>query len=219
MRNLIFILLVFGLNYGVKAQEIIEVKPVYLVKNYRIFEKNVDVTDSLNEEKRQEIFDSYEAENKLKIMKEQAFIAEQLAIQKAKEASELAKEHKKELMKNDKELKKIEKEQKQKEKEQNNYENELEKREKALVNKEKELAQREKEIVKQEKVKEKALKKKEKTQKVYDNSSEKLKSTQNKYEKLKIKGKLSPIDEAKWLKKIEGLTKDLKKTELKLLKG
>ncbi|MEO8935027.1 MAG: hypothetical protein ABI295_12045 [Xanthomarina sp.] len=66
---------------------------------------------------------------------------------------------------------------------------------------------------------EKALKNKEKAQGAFEKSHKKLESTQKKYQKLKNKGKLSPVDEAKWLKKIEHLKIEIKKAEIKLIKA
>ncbi|PWK20317.1 hypothetical protein [Xanthomarina spongicola] len=66
---------------------------------------------------------------------------------------------------------------------------------------------------------EKALRKKEQAQKAFNKSNKKLENTQNKYEALKNKGKLSPLDESKWLKKIERLNTDKKKAEIKLRKA
>ena len=40
---------------------------------------------------------------------------------------------------------------------------------------------------------------------------EKYSDAQKKYEKLKNKGKLSPVDEEKWLKKLENLKENLEK--------
>jgi outer membrane biosynthesis protein TonB len=97
-------------------------------------------------------------------------------------------------------------------KEEEKAQKEAEKRKKAQEKAEKEVKKAEK---KQKKA-EKALKKKEKVQKRFEKANDKLESAQKKYDKLKRKGKLSPDDEAKWLKKLEGLQRDIVKTKKKL---
>ncbi len=75
----------------------------------------------------------------------------------------------------------------------------------------------------QKKEAEKALKKAEKAQKKMDKAKAKHakakkvhSDTVEKYEKLKGKGKLSPVDEGKWLKKIEKLKTKMAKAKSKL---
>lgn len=97
---------------------------------------------------------------------------------------------------------------------------------KALENKEKEQAKAEKKAKKAEKEAkkaqkkakkaEKALKQKIKAQERLEKAIGKLEDAQDKYLKLKNKGKLSPNDEAKWLKKIEKLRGKHQKAETKL---
>ena len=69
---------------------------------------------------------------------------------------------------------------------------------------------------KKQKKAEKALKKQQKAQKRLDKATKKLKSSQKKYDKLKRKGKLSPEDEAKWLKKIAGYREAIEKAKKKI---
>ncbi|MBO6605600.1 hypothetical protein [Psychroserpens sp.] len=52
-----------------------------------------------------------------------------------------------------------------------------------------------------------------KAQSHFEKTGKKLESAQRKYNKLKRKGKLSPEDEEKWIKKIEKLERKLKKAE------
>ena len=61
-----------------------------------------------------------------------------------------------------------------------------------------------KEAEKKQKKAEKTLKKQQKSQDRLNKATKKLESSQKKYEKLKRKGKLSPQDETKWAKKLEG---------------
>lgn len=89
-----------------------------------------------------------------------------------------------EAEKAEKRLEKAEKEQKKAEKEQKRAEKEQKRAEK------------------QQKKAEKELKRQQKAQSNYDKSIKKHKATVKKYEQLKKKGKLSPIDEEKWLDKI-----------------
>ncbi|MCL6293830.1 hypothetical protein [Jejuia spongiicola] len=63
---------------------------------------------------------------------------------------------------------------------------------------------------------EKALKRKQKAQSNFDKSVKKHRQAIEKYQKLKKKGKLSPEDEAKWLKKIEKYKKAHIKAENRL---
>lgn len=66
---------------------------------------------------------------------------------------------------------------------------------------------------------EKALNKKKRAQKTFDKSAKKLESAQKSYETLKSRGRLSPMDEEKWLKKINRLEKNKKKAVTKLRKA
>lgn len=93
-------------------------------------------------------------------------------------------------------------------------EKEKQEREKAEKKKEKAAKKLEKEKKKAEKAAKKAekeLKRAKKLKANYKKSQDKLAQTQKKYKKLKRKGKLSPIDETKWLDKIEKLTKKVEK--------
>lgn len=83
--------------------------------------------------------------------------------------------------------------------------------------KEKEKAEKaHKKAVKAQKKAEKELKQQEKAQKRFDKATKDLSKAQKKYDKLKRKGKLSPNDEADWLKKLEKLKSDLDKAKRKL---
>ena len=70
--------------------------------------------------------------------------------------------------------------------------------------------------VKDSKKSEKELNQKEKAQSNYEKAIKNYSQAQSKYEKLKEKGKLSPKDEAKWLKKQESLNEKLEKAEKKM---
>lgn len=80
----------------------------------------------------------------------------------------------------------------------------------------KKLEKSAKEAQKAQKKAEKALKKKQKAEDQFKKASKKLKEHQSKFDKLKAKGKLSPNDEAKWLKKLEGYKKDVEKAKRKI---
>ncbi|MGS2725478.1 hypothetical protein ACU8DI_02635 [Psychroserpens sp. BH13MA-6] len=91
--------------------------------------------------------------------------------------------------------------------------------EKKAENLEKEMRKAEKSIKKAEKAQKKAekeLKRKEKAQKKFEKASKKYKEAQKKYDRLKRKGKLSPEDDAKWLKKLENLKEDAERAKKKL---
>ncbi len=87
-----------------------------------------------------------------------------------------------------------------------------EKLEKALKRAEKS----QKKAEKKQKKAEKELKRKENAQSKYEKSEKKYIEALNKYEKLKKKGKLSPVDEKKWLEKIEKLKETQVKAKRKL---
>lgn len=63
---------------------------------------------------------------------------------------------------------------------------------------------------------EKALKQKQKAQDQVNKASRKFDQQQDKYQKLKNSGKLSPNDDAKWLKKLNGYKNNLEKARTKL---
>lgn len=91
--------------------------------------------------------------------------------------------------------------------------------EKARKKAEKELKQREKAQKKAEKAQKKAekeLKKKEKALDRYNKANYKLEQSQSKYEILKKRGRLSPVDESKWIKKLDGLREKVEKARRKL---
>lgn len=69
---------------------------------------------------------------------------------------------------------------------------------------------------KKQKKAEKALKQKEKAQAKYQKSERKYEDALNKYERLNKKGKLSPVDEKKWLEKIEKLKEAKEKAKKKM---
>lgn len=95
----------------------------------------------------------------------------------------------------------------------------IEEQEEVAEKKEKELKKAEKEQKKAEnkqKSAEKALKKREKAHSNFEKSGKKYEDAISKYEKLKKKGKLSPEDEGKWLKKIDKLKEANEKTKRKL---
>lgn len=63
---------------------------------------------------------------------------------------------------------------------------------------------------------EKALKQKQKAQDNVNKATRKFDQQQEKYQKLKNSGKLSPNDDAKWLKKLNGYKNDIEKARTKL---
>lgn len=94
-----------------------------------------------------------------------------------------------------------------------------EKEEKRLKNIEKERKQLEKDKKRAEskqKKAEKELKQKQKLQSNFEKASKNYAQARSKYQRLKERGKLSPVDEAKWLKKIESLNEKVKKAENRL---
>lgn len=77
----------------------------------------------------------------------------------------------------------------------------------------------EKAIKKQDKAQKKAekeLKKKGKALSKFNKASQKMEQNQVKYNKLKERGKLSPNDDVKWLKKLDGLKKNVEKSRKSL---
>ncbi|MCB4798490.1 hypothetical protein [Neotamlana laminarinivorans] len=100
----------------------------------------------------------------------------------------------------------------------------IENKKEAELAKQNEKAKKEaKKIEKQEKAAEnkrkkaeKTLAKKEKAQANFDKAKNNLEKAQKKRTKLKEKGKLSPVDEAKWDKKIGSLEEKVEKTKKKL---
>ncbi len=129
-------------------------------------------------------------EQKMQIFSKKSEI-QQIEVEKAKQLEALEKEKQQAI-------KRAEKEEKE--------------RQKALKKQEKEL----KKAVKKQKQLEKALKKKEKAQNRLAKAKDKLARSEAKYEKLKKRGKLSPKDEAKWLKRIEGYNEDVRKANRNL---
>ena len=190
MKNLILLVFFLGFSFSITAQNM-DSNEAFVVKKNKIYQGDTDVTETLTKEKRESIFASYKAEMKLQEEKEQA----------EEEKTKQEKEFKKTQDEKDKEIKKAQKEK--------------DKREKELKKNEKEVKKAEK----KQKQAEKALKKKEKAQAGFEKAKSKLDSSQKKYERLKEKGKLSPQEEAKWLKKLEGLNNDIKKAEKKLRKA
>lgn len=94
---------------------------------------------------------------------------------------------------------------------------------KAAVEKNKELEaaakkreEEKKAVEKQQKATEKAHKEADKAASNYEKAKSNHNSAIKKYEKLKGQGKLSPVDEDKWLKKIDKLEKTQKKAEGRL---
>ncbi|MEZ4840153.1 MAG: hypothetical protein R2821_01180 [Flavobacteriaceae bacterium] len=104
------------------------------------------------------------------------------------------------------------KEIKRKLKEKLDKEEKIKKAEKAQKKSEK----KQKAAEKQQKKAEKEVKKHAKAQDNFSDAKKKYDKEFKKYQKLKSKGKLSPEDEVKWLKKLEGLQKKIDKTERKL---
>ncbi|MGB1270319.1 MAG: hypothetical protein ACPG45_11340 [Flavobacteriaceae bacterium] len=110
-------------------------------------------------------------------------------------------------------------------KEAKNAEKALEKKEKEAIKAEKEAAKRIKEqekklkaIEKKQKKVEKAAKKKANAEKAFDRAQSKLDRETKKFEKLKRRGKLSPVKEAKYLEKLSDLKDRVSKAGKKLKK-
>src|SRR5690554_5141234 len=76
-----------------------------------------------------------------------------------------------------------------------------------------------KELKKSRDQQKKAKKSQKKAEKTFDKTTKKLESNQKTYETLKSRGRLSPIDDEKWLKKLERLNKDVEKAGIKLRKA
>lgn len=107
-----------------------------------------------------------------------------------------------------------EKEQKEAEKAAQKLEKERKEAEKAIKKAEKAQKLAEKE----QRRAEKELKRKQHAQDDFEKATKRLQQNQDKYERLKHKGKLSPNDEEKWLKRIEGYREDLDKAKRTLSK-
>ena len=123
----------------------------------------------------------------------------QKALEKEREEAEkVLKEAEKKQKEAEKAQKAAEKEQKKAEKEQKKAEKEQKKAEKA------------------QKKAEKELKAKEKAQSKFDDANEDYTDALSKYEKLKVKGKLSPNDETKWQGKLLKLKDNINKAKKKL---
>lgn len=73
----------------------------------------------------------------------------------------------------------------------------------------KKLEKAAKEAEKAQKKAAKELKQKQKALDKFNKATKKLEDNQHKYDKLKIRGKLSPNDEAKWLKKLADYKKNV----------
>ena len=91
-----------------------------------------------------------------------------------------------------------------------------EKQIKKIEKDQKEAEKRIKQAEKRQKAAEKELKEKEKAQSKFENATKDYNKAIDKYERLRDKGKLSPNDEEKWLKKIDDLKEDIEKARRKL---
>jgi protein subunit release factor B len=80
----------------------------------------------------------------------------------------------------------------------------------------KKAEKRQKAAEKRQKKAENEIKKKEKAKKNYSDAQDRYEKQVKRHEKLKNKGKLSPEDEVKWQKKLEGLQKQIEKTKRKM---
>lgn len=162
MRFILFVSLIL-IGALACAQEVKINDAIYEVKKDLIFEKGVDVTNSISNAKKLEIFEALE-KKKLEMAEAKASNDKLEKVAKAQERAE-------------KQQKKAEKKQKQAEK---------------------------------------ALERMAKAQANYDKAISKHKAALKKYEKLKNKGKLSPVDEQKWLDKIEKLNSNIAKMKKKM---
>ena len=78
MKKLIALAFLFTVNLTIYAQDQEGEKP-YVVKNDKIYQGDTEVTETLSQEKRNEIFTTYAAEAKLLEEKKQAEIAKEKA--------------------------------------------------------------------------------------------------------------------------------------------
>ncbi|GGW55281.1 hypothetical protein DFQ11_101459 [Winogradskyella epiphytica] len=90
------------------------------------------------------------------------------------------------------------------------------KRSEKLEKEKKQAEKAQKRAEKAQKKAEKELKQKQKLKRNYDKAQRNLQNSQKKFERLKDKGKLSPVDEAKWLKQLEKLSKRMEVAKRKL---
>ncbi len=188
------IVLFLSLSLSGFTQEVSNEGKIYEVKNEKIYLNGEDITETLSLAKKTLIFK--EAAAITETLKIEAAAQKNIQLKKAeskalKDAEKLKKEEEKALKKKEEVAKKLEKENK--------------KAEKAQKKAEKERKKAEKEI-----------KKKEKLQKNFEKAESNLNKAQKKYEKLNAKGKLSPVDERKWLDKIEKLTEKVAKAKRRL---
>lgn len=164
---------------------------IYKVKGDIILMDGKDVTETLTAEKKEEIIAAINVNN-AELMKVKAA---EVKAQQAAKAEQKARKQADKVNKAEEKAAKAEK--------------------KAI--KEEEKAKKEMEKAQKEAKKaEKALKKKEKLQSNFVKVGEKHTNANLKYEKLKNKGKLSPVDEQKWIKKIDKLKSKLDKAKSKI---
>lgn len=181
----------------------------YVVKGHIILMDGKDVTETLPAEKKEGIMAAFDVKkvelmkvNEAKVKAEQVAKAEQKA---RKEADKLNKAEAKLAKAEEKAAKAEEKAQKEAEKAAK-----AEEKAKKKAKKENEKAEKE------QKKAEKELKKEEKAQSNFVKAGAKHTDAILKYEKLKSKGELSPVDEEKWIKKIDKLNVKLKKSKGKI---
>ena len=189
--KVLMVVLFLSFGFLMHAQEVSVNGVGYEVKKGRIFKGDVDVTYTLTMEEKEQIMAAFD---KKKRELEQAEDAEK-RIEKAEKQQEKA----------ERETEKAEKEQMQAEKKQKKAEKEQEK-----------LEKEQKKIEKEKKKTEKVLKKTEKAQSTLDKSIEKHEEALKKHKKLKRKGKLSPLDDEKWLEKIAKYKEATDKAKKKL---
>lgn len=91
-----------------------------------------------------------------------------------------------------------------------------EKKLKELEKAQKKAKKKQKAAEKKQRKAEKEIKAKEKAQKNYADAQDKYQKELKRHERLSDKGKLSPEDEIKWQKKLEGLQKKIDKSKRKL---
>lgn len=92
----------------------------------------------------------------------------------------------------------------------------VEKAQKEAEKAQKKAERAQKKAEKAQKKAEKELKAKQKAQSKFENAQKNYKKSVAKYERLKNRGKLSPNNEAKWLKKLDGLKEDIEKAKRNL---
>ncbi|MCL7762345.1 hypothetical protein MPF19_02880 [Polaribacter sp. Z014] len=173
---------------------------VLLAVSLNTFSQQVTKQGKVYEVKKEKIFlDKADVTEVLKIEEKAAILKEATLITAKLKKAEAAK-----------------KAQEAKEKAEKKVAKEKEAKEKAIKKEQKKKEKAAKKVEKEKKSAEKALKNKEKSKKKFVKAERNLKKATEKRDKLKIAGKLSPFDEAKYAEKIQKLKIKLNKAKSKL---